>query len=62
MFRCDVCGRLLAGLRADHPIHCRIQLSLPLPVVRVRIQEGSATDPLAESVTSSSREDSRRAA
>lgn len=25
MMRCHVCGRSLVGLRADHPLHCRIE-------------------------------------
>lgn len=28
MIRCNVCGRSLVGLRADHPVHCRIETDL----------------------------------
>jgi len=52
MFRCDVCGRLLAGLRADHVIQCRIARRLATgspvfaPIVRRRrLVEGGPGDP-----------------
>lgn len=31
MNRCDVCGRSLLGLRADHPVHCRIASAIREP-------------------------------
>ncbi len=34
MMRCDVCGRSLVGLRADHPFHCRIETALRAPCPR----------------------------
>ena len=52
MLRCPTCGRLLAGLRHDHPVLCRVRDALlrggaPLEAPRIRILEGSGDDPLA---------------
>ena len=35
MIRCNVCGRSLVGLRADHPVHCRIESDLRAPRVEL---------------------------
>lgn len=62
-FRCRICGRLLAGMREDHEIQCRIARAMsrggfvpdlvpPLRVVsKRRIVEGSEFDPFRDPPT-----------